>query len=515
MMFMIVLVQEYRIEYRPTLQVPIIDCFSACHMSQSLQFAVFRRESLSGFRSLVVRRLISSSATAARNTGSRFRSMSTNADSNVTASTSTSTPLLDNVVLQWFLSENRPGHATIRLQPQGPSPTRPATAITSTTEAPASTSNNTSINTSTITTTTTIATTIATDSHFSTDDTTIPDTVLQYQRQVRKAQHAKKAGAILTEDQLQTVHVDQDIVVVNKPSGVLTVPGLNGHSSLTDLVHSKYALGDATGTTPAHLIVHRLDMDTSGLLIFGRTAAVTAILHTAFRERLVQKEYQAVVMGHFPLDSATLDLPLQRDHAHPPFMRVSTPVSEAQMEAVLVDLKAHGYKKLTRKRPKPSQTLLRVLERGTTETSAGVVLPWTVVRLTPVTGRTHQLRVHCAAAGYPIVGDPSYSLYGEAAATGGITDVPVTVYSEQQQQEDDDDDDDDDDDATTIKEDDTLIHSRLLAGRPSIKLQKAWTAAHPPNVKSMCLHAAMLRLKHPVTGQDCQWEVAPEFSIGE
>ena len=76
------------------------------------------------------------------------------------------------------------------------------------------------------------------------------------------------------------------------------------------------------------MLVHRLDMDTSGLVVFGRTAAVTKTLHRVFRDRNVEKEYQAMVMGSLPIDSGLIDLPLQRDHRHPPFMRVSTLESE-------------------------------------------------------------------------------------------------------------------------------------------------------------------------------------------
>jgi tRNA pseudouridine32 synthase / 23S rRNA pseudouridine746 synthase len=222
-----------------------------------------------------------------------------------------------------------------------------------------------------------------------------PSSVLLYESQLRKAQHAKKVGTMLSSNDLHVVHVDEYLVVVNKPPGVLTVPGINCNPSLLDLVYEQY--GNGTGD-PTSMIVHRLDMDTSGLVIFARTPDMTKKLHAQFRERKVTKEYECLVMGHLPLHeqgttrnaSLTIDLPLQRDHEHPPFMRVSTPQSEQAAIAAVQHLQKHGWKKLVRKRPKPSQTAVTVVEQGIRNGA----LPWTRLRLVPITGRTHQLRVH-------------------------------------------------------------------------------------------------------------------------
>jgi 23S rRNA-/tRNA-specific pseudouridylate synthase len=194
-------------------------------------------------------------------------------------------------------------------------------------------------------------------------------------------------------------------------------------------------------------------------------------------------------------------------------------------------LHAHGWKKLTKKRPKPSQTELRVMERGwkhfpgvmaTTNTGSGTaaggspegtnneteeqLLPYTRVRLTPITGRTHQLRVHCAAIGFPIVGDPTYSLYGEAAPVGGLQDCSVgaVVVAPAPVSADDSNDDEN-------KFHNETMTSLLLKSRPSLDMQKAWTTAHPPNIEPMCLHAAMLQIHHPVTGELLTWEVPAAF----
>ena len=149
----------------------------------------------------------------------------------------------------------------------------------------------------------------------------IPASVLTYERQLRKAQHSKKVGKVLNASDLRVVYVDEHLVVVNKPPGVLSVPGVNSQSSLLDLVHQKFG---QEVTDPASMIVHRLDMDTSGLLVFGRSTSVTKKLHAEFRDHKVTKRYDCLIMGHLPIRDVDLsstgcfeiDLPLQRDHEH-------------------------------------------------------------------------------------------------------------------------------------------------------------------------------------------------------
>lgn len=346
-----------------------------------------------------------------------------------------------------------------------------------------------------------------------------PTSVLLYERQLRKAQHSKKVGLALSSHDVQVVYVDKHLVVVNKPPGMLTVPGVNCNPSLLDLVHEQYGKGIRD---PATMIVHRLDMDTSGLVLFARTAQINKKLNAMFRDREVSKEYECLVMGHMLLHdseskehiSLTIDLPLQRDHAHPPFMRVSTPQSEQAAIAAIKDLQTHGWKKLVRKRPKPSQTAVTVMEHGTRSD----MLPYTRLRLEPITGRTHQLRVHwfvylqtdemffdalfthplspfSAALGFPIIGDPTYSLFGEAAPVGGLQDVPSYRI-------------------------DSDTKSFLMARKSSsaalgptcpIEVQRAWTAEHPPNDKPMYLHAALLTMVHPATGEIIKWESVASF----
>jgi tRNA pseudouridine32 synthase/23S rRNA pseudouridine746 synthase len=127
---------------------------------------------------------------------------------------------------------------------------------------------------------------------------------------------------------------------------------------------------------PDALVVHRLDMATSGLVLFARGPVLQRLLSQAFAERRVGKHYVAVVDGDVEGDAGTITLPLAADWPNRPRQRIDP---------------AHG---------KPSVTHWQVLER-----SAGR----TRLRLTPLTGRTHQLRVHCLAIGHAIVGDTLYA----------------------------------------------------------------------------------------------------------
>ncbi len=373
----------------------------------------------------------------------------------------------------------------------------------------------------------------------------IPESVLVYEQQLRKRQAAKKAGAPATLDQLHVVYVDDDLVVVNKPSGMLCVPGLNDNPSLLSLVHETFAKPSAdfgnnhNNMNPNGMIVHRLDMDTSGLVVFGRTPAVVSYLHQQFRDRKVQKEYEALVCGHVhfhdehptttcaavnnehgtdhadtqmaPL-SGLINLPLQRDHERPPFMRVATPTSERAATLAVADLQRHGFKKLIRKQPKPSQTEFLVvayehlLPTNSTKITQSVTklttipvaatarnasmstgpqqqqqLPVTRLTLIPHTGRTHQLRVHCAAMGHAILGDPAYGLLGEANPNGGLQDD---------------------------------IMKCAFSFRATTALQNAIRHVHDPTgtpPSPMCLHAKLLGLCHPTTGEYMLWESPAPF----
>ncbi len=173
---------------------------------------------------------------------------------------------------------------------------------------------------------------------------------------------------------MNIVHVDDRLVVVDKPSGLLSVPGRTEPDCASARVQALY---------PDALVVHRLDQATSGLLLFARGADAQRELSADFAERRVGKLYVAVVAGHLEGDGL-IDLPLAADWPNRPRQQVD------------------------HERGKPSQTRWRVL---------GHVGPHTRLALEPLTGRSHQLRLHMASLGHAIVGDALYAAPDIAAAS--------------------------------------------------------------------------------------------------
>lgn len=174
-------------------------------------------------------------------------------------------------------------------------------------------------------------------------------------------------------DPLEILHDDHEIIVVNKPSGLLSVPGRGEH--LADCLISRLQ-----EVFPQALLVHRLDRDTSGLMIFALTASAQRHIGQQFEKRQVKKTYIARVWGRVAEKAGTVELPLIVDWPNRPLQHVDF---------------EHG---------KPAITDWRVM-RYEGET--------TRMRLMPQTGRSHQLRVHMRELGHPILGDPFYS-EGEA-----------------------------------------------------------------------------------------------------
>ncbi|WP_407666088.1 pseudouridine synthase [Microbulbifer bruguierae] len=178
-----------------------------------------------------------------------------------------------------------------------------------------------------------------------------------------------------TEPFLDIVYSDAHLLVLDKPSGLLTVPG-------RDPAHKDSLAIRAQTEYPDALIVHRLDMDTSGLVVMARGPQVHRQLSALFQNRQVEKSYLARVWGEPDGDEGEVNLPLICDWPNRPKQ--------------IVDFE-HG---------KPSLTRWRKLD------SDGVS---TLMQLIPVTGRSHQLRVHMQAIGHPILGDPFYA-QGDALA---------------------------------------------------------------------------------------------------
>lgn len=174
---------------------------------------------------------------------------------------------------------------------------------------------------------------------------------------------------------IEPLYADDTLLVFDKPSGLLAVPGRgpDKQDCLAARVQARY---------PDALIVHRLDMATSGLMVMARGAAVQRALSRAFAAREVGKRYIAVVAGRLdapPQDWGVIDLP------------------------IIVDWPNRPLRIVDHTRGKPSLTRWRVLANDD-ETGAS-----TRVELEPVTGRSHQLRVHLRELGHPILGDALYA----------------------------------------------------------------------------------------------------------
>lgn len=217
---------------------------------------------------------------------------------------------------------------------------------------------------------------------------------------------------------LRTLYDDADICVVSKPAGLLAVPGKSGRESVLSLMRRRFP--DA----PSPLIVHRLDMDTSGLMVIAKTMAAYHDLQRQFAAHTIQKRYVAIVEGQPKCDEGVISLPLCPDLDDRP-RQVVDPI--------------HG---------RPALTTYHVVAR----LDDGRSRLW----LYPHTGRTHQLRVHCAHAdglGCPIVGD---ALYG----TGRI-----------------------------------IQNDKTDGSRPS----------------RLCLHAEQLTFRHPTTGRTMTFTDKPPF----
>ena len=182
---------------------------------------------------------------------------------------------------------------------------------------------------------------------------------------------------------LNVVHVDGHLIVLNKPSHLLSVPGKG--PELADCLSAR-----AQAVWPDAQVVHRLDMATSGLLVMARGAPAQRTLSQAFANRLTLKRYEAVVAGLLPVPVDgrwhTIDLPLTIDRPNRPRSKVCH---------------AHG---------KPSTTRWQLLGHDTQTHTSRLLLE-------PVTGRTHQLRVHLMALGHPILGDALYATGATLAAS--------------------------------------------------------------------------------------------------
>ncbi len=175
---------------------------------------------------------------------------------------------------------------------------------------------------------------------------------------------------------VKIVYEDDDLLVVDKPPG-LTVHPAPGHPehTLANAVMSHLTQPD-TGDSNRPGIVHRLDKDTSGLIIVAKNPTAHENLMKQFKERIVSKVYLALAQGHMTPDEGVIEAPIGRDRSH--------------RERMAITDAAHG---------REARTAYRVLKR-----TSG----YSLLELKPETGRTHQIRVHLAAIGHPVVGDKTY-----------------------------------------------------------------------------------------------------------
>jgi tRNA pseudouridine32 synthase/23S rRNA pseudouridine746 synthase len=200
------------------------------------------------------------------------------------------------------------------------------------------------------------------------------------------------------------------MLVIDKPAGFAVHKGPKGGESLED-----YFGALRFGLPRAPALAHRLDRDTSGCLVLGRHRKALAELGRLFKTGRIGKTYWAVVDGGPPQDEGRIELPLARKDATRGWWMKPDPRGQpavttwkvmgrtaAVMEHELAPVEATGV---------PSPACEGGLARGQ---ASGHRLTW--LALEPLTGRTHQLRVHCAAMGWPIVGD---SVYGDAPRSGG------------------------------------------------------------------------------------------------
>jgi 23S rRNA pseudouridine1911/1915/1917 synthase len=186
---------------------------------------------------------------------------------------------------------------------------------------------------------------------------------------------------------LDVVHEDDDLLVINKPIGIVVHPGAGVKSGtiVHALLHRDPAIADVGGATRPG-IVHRLDKETSGLMVIARTPRAYRALVEAIREREVSRIYRAIVWGSLATQSGEIGGAIGRD-----------PRNRKRMAVV-------------RSGGKPAFTSWRVLERFG---------PATLIEVTLATGRTHQIRVHFSDRGHPLVGDPLYGGRGKKQLSAG------------------------------------------------------------------------------------------------
>ena len=178
-------------------------------------------------------------------------------------------------------------------------------------------------------------------------------------------------------DEIEILYQDEHLLLINKPAGLLSLSGKNPQN--LDSVHYRLVQ-----QFPGCTLVHRLDFGTSGLMVIARNKAINAALCQQFSQRTVKKGYSALLCGHLDDNEGLIDASIAKDPALFPRMAICAMSG------------------------KPARSRYQVLERVYQPLEKGSKLPLTRVQLTPETGRTHQLRIHCQYLGHPILGCDLY-----------------------------------------------------------------------------------------------------------
>ena len=214
--------------------------------------------------------------------------------------------------------------------------------------------------------------------------------VLLNGREAKSSEKVIKGDTIeITEDYIKEIHLepenipldivyeDEDVLLINKPSGMVVHPGsgVHEHTLVNALLYNTNHLSDCNGEVRP-VIVHRIDKDTSGLILVAKNNKAHEILARDFQEKKVKRSYLALVCGVLQHNYITIDAPIGRDTINRKKMMV------------------------TEKNSKRAMTHVKVLKRYKN---------YTLVKCELETGRTHQIRVHMAYIGYPIYNDPVYN----------------------------------------------------------------------------------------------------------
>ena len=207
---------------------------------------------------------------------------------------------------------------------------------------------------------------------------------------------------------LDVLYEDADVLVINKPAGMVVHPGAGVRGGTVANAILSYApeAADAGDDPQRPGIVHRLDKETSGVLLIARNDAALQALQAQFQTRTIEKTYLALCVGDVMPPAGLIDKPIGRDPGHRQRMAVVASGRSAQTEYTVTQrwkvADADGVAEAV------LGTLGRVSTTGAERKAKPMPMAYALVRARPRTGRTHQLRVHLASLGYPIVGDETY-----------------------------------------------------------------------------------------------------------